>query len=172
MFRLAYLLEQRTGLRRIRCEYRGAGSDPHFSGWHVTWGDGPTKEEMRELVAQLADQVPGLDIAELRYSRSGSDLGEVVALLLYLDQHPGAGFVPFMGEIAFSATSYPERSDELWLRRARALLSIGRYDGQIALAERAARDWVSALEWLDSIAAADADPTIPKLAQSRARRLH
>jgi hypothetical protein len=29
----------------------------------------------RKLVVQLADQVPGLDVPELRYSRGGSDLG-------------------------------------------------------------------------------------------------
>jgi hypothetical protein len=167
--RLAYLLGHHTGIPDLRCEYRGAGSDPIYSGWQLTWGDGPTQDEMRMLVAHLAEQVPGVDTAALRYRRGSTDLAEAVALLRYLDDHPAlvTDISMVIARTAFDTTSYPERSDERWLSRARALLSVG---GRSALTWRALRGWSFVLAWLDGITVAAEDPTVAKLDQARARR--
>jgi hypothetical protein len=61
--RLTYLLSQRTG-RHI-----GVNWDASRSVWSVEWNNGPGVEEMRQLVGELAHQVPGVDVEALRFAR-------------------------------------------------------------------------------------------------------
>jgi hypothetical protein len=164
---LAYFLEQRAGLHRVECVWMGAGTDRAYSGWQLQWIDGPTPQEMRGLVAQLADQAPALGTADLRYSRGRTDLAEAAALLRYLDDHPDEAMDAntFTVDAAFTATSYPESSLDPWPQRARALLSLSQHaslhtgDALPALIRRIRADgWNGAIAWLDAIAASADDP--------------
>lgn len=173
----AYRLTQLVGLH-VSCEYLGNGRDRAYSGWHVSWGNGPTIEEMQAHVAALAQHYPAIARADLRYDRGCTDLGEAVALLRHLDAHPAEApsISVFAGQLAFDDVSYPERSDEVWLERGRALLSLSRHGsltGDVVrqLADRAVRGWPAVLAWLDAIAAAADNPDVIDLDHHRARAL-
>jgi hypothetical protein len=178
--RLAYKIEQRARLRGVECIWMGGGSHPTYSGWQLRWTDGPTADEMRTLVAELADHVPALDLGELRYSRSHTDLADAAALLRYLDTHSeqAVHVNTLTVEVAFASTSYPETSPEHWRQRARALLSLSRHNTlssgealQALTAHVRAHGWPATLSWLDAIADSRTDPdVIDFAARARERR--
>ncbi|WP_306358877.1 MULTISPECIES: hypothetical protein [unclassified Nocardia] len=154
---LARALTERTGVD-VRLGYHGTRRDA-WGGWHVEWCDGPTTADMRAHVARLAARLPGIASADLRYTRGSSSVGEMVALLLWLDAAPHE--IPFLSgwslHEAHASAAYPEQADEAWQRRGRALQALAATSGTAAaidtLSRRAGLDWRGALEWLDELAA-------------------
>ncbi|HEX4252805.1 MAG TPA: hypothetical protein VH008_33390 [Pseudonocardia sp.] len=160
--RLVELLRRRSGVQ-VECAWWGLGRDHRYSGWHLEWVDGPTEPEMRALVCEFKAQVPAIDAVGLHYDRSETELGKTVALLRYLCVRPeyAADATPVMASLAFDKISYPERSEEIWLYRAEALLLLDSSpvhprltaESLRELASRAELGWDEVLSWLDGITA-------------------
>lgn len=154
---LAKLLTERTHTK-VTLDYRDS---VQHSGraWHIVWTDGPTWRQMHTLAAGLADEVPALDVARMRTSRSHTARGEAVSVLLWLDadQANAKCWPGVWPEFALDLVTYPERVASLWQRRAQALLSLtaGYIDTAACTAldaRMAAHGWDGALAWLDEIA--------------------
>lgn len=159
LHRLAYTLSERIG-GKVEFVYDGPRTKSGDGGWIVQWAEGPTSDQMRELVARVAEQVSAGALPELRYSRSMSSHGEAVTLLLWLQEDPNHADFHESGaaDIASSAVGYPDRADEIWHRRADALLQLDTATGGGQLAIAAVRTllsrirddgWQSTLLWLD-----------------------
>jgi hypothetical protein len=158
---LAHTLSERIGCK-VEFVYDGPRTKSGDGGWIVQWAEGPTSDQMRELVARVAEQVSAGALPELRYSRSMSSHGEAVTLLLWLQEDPNHADFHESGaaDIASSVVGYPNQADEIWHRRADALLRLDTATGGL-LAIASVRTllsrihdggWPSALLWLDSLA--------------------
>lgn len=155
--RLAGLLSLKIG-RRVECAWHGSRTD-HWGGWHVSWCDGPTVEQMQELVTRAAPQVPKIAEAPLRYSRAQSDHGHAVAVLLWLDaDRTRLAFTPSgIIALAHDEVGFPERTADVWHRRATALQLLGSQAVVTTataevLTRHASPGWDAALRWLDRVA--------------------
>lgn len=85
--RLAQLLGAATE-RRVIATYDGPRKG-QYGGWHLEWVDGPTRDRMRALATEFADQAPDLDLDEVRFYRAQSDTGaHVVAAVAGPGPHP------------------------------------------------------------------------------------
>lgn len=155
--RLARRLSADTG-RRVELDYGGARRD-WWGGWHLRWTDGPTAVTMRALVSTYARhaQARGTEflVGRVRYTRDWSETGRSVALLRFLQHHPGEwSWCTGLLDLAFDTTEYPDTMPHIWQRRAAALISYGAgtsVDRQAyeALAAHAGTGWAGAIDWLD-----------------------
>lgn len=161
--RLGYELARTLGLRRVEVRWSGQKKSGSFGGWRVEWTDGPTVPQMRLLVGRHAARYPAVPVADLGYDRCRTPLGEAVALLLYVDRDRDwiADLVTPLVLSAYDAIAWPERADEVWQNRARALLRYTPDPGPPvvtahavrALAAHARTGWEDALARLDRLAA-------------------
>ncbi|MGN2642514.1 hypothetical protein ACTD5D_41335 [Nocardia takedensis] len=158
MHKLAAALADHTEVR-VEATYDGAKRGPrdNYGGWHLRWTDGPTTDQMKALAEHGARQL-ALDVTEVGYSRSHTDLGQAVAVLLWFDQDP-ARIVQY--EYILTSLTYdiatPERADDIWQQRGRTLIGLdpgNRYLGarQVEIVHEYARahGWPATLSWLDS----------------------
>jgi hypothetical protein len=158
--RLGYELATDLGLQRVEVQWSGEKKRGCFGGWRVEWTDGPTASRMRSLVGQRAAQFPAVPVADLGYDRCRTQLAEVVALLLYVDRDRSwvASVECPLLISGYDSVDWPERADEIWQCRARALLRYARHPITTAgavnvLGTHARAGWDAALAWLDQLAA-------------------
>jgi hypothetical protein len=121
--RLENLLEQRAA-KRLAVTWDQA---PDRGGWRwcVDWSDGPTVEQMRAWVQEIAADVAPLEIASLDFCRRYSLIAWSVQLVRYV---AGGGALQdryaarYLIEDAMQRTDAPDHPvDELEARRAKAL---------------------------------------------------
>jgi hypothetical protein len=158
--RLAYELAGDIGLRRVDIRWSGTKRRGNWGGWRVEWTDGPTMRRMREFIETRAAQFPAVLVADLGYDRGSTDLAEVIALLVYVDRN--RNWVtriecPLL-LLGYDEVDWPERADEVWQKRARALLRyarppITRAGAVNILGTHARSGWAAALAWLDQLVA-------------------
>lgn len=166
---LAALLSQCTRVW-VDIGWNGNGSGASY-GWHVTWCDGPTETTMRTHAVTLAEHVPAVDIAVLRYDRGWTDLARVAAALTYLADHPEEvrNIATWTVDRAFAISEYPERSHARILNHARALLAQTSHNSSDAalclIAERGVNP-------LTTTADDHAGATVIDLSAERTRRQH
>src|SRR5437660_6266115 len=84
--KLGYELAQDLGLRRVEIRWSGTKQRGGFGGWRVEWTDGPTVPRMKTLIEKRAGRFPSVPVADLGYDRCSTNLGEAIALLLYVDR--------------------------------------------------------------------------------------
>jgi hypothetical protein len=166
---LAFRIAGQTGLiGRLECTWWSADDDPQTGGgWCLSWVDGPTIEQMTFLTVEMRHHEPALQVGTShRYRRSGSELGQAVALLHHLQQSPASGAQATADtvRIAFDATGWPERLPSTWQARGHALLAAdpGRTHRLTPAAVLRLSDyirtqsWDGAMRWLDRRASATA----------------
>jgi hypothetical protein len=175
--RLGYELACTLDLRRVEIHWSGTKKVDSFGGWRVEWLNGPTVRHMRLLVKQYAKRFPAVPVADLGYDRCSTPLAEAITLLLYIDRDRSwaDGIETSLVYSAFDAVDWPERADQVWHDRARALLrytpaggcsSVTAYAVR-ALAEHARNGWDYALAWLDRLAALAEASNVINLASRR-----
>ncbi|MEQ7010605.1 hypothetical protein ABN028_30940 [Actinopolymorpha sp. B17G11] len=181
---LAGMLSKRTGAKVRLLYHAGRGGSTRIGTYTVEWANGPTSTTIRQLVTEVAGQVPALDVKQLSYSRSHGTRVEVACLLRHFDAHPeegrsvslrrsvghgreGNGLDRFAREVARDV-EYPERIDEETARRVKAVYSLdshGRVDGITPTTDAwlklgdhlTSHGWPATRAWLDEIAATEGD---------------
>ena len=173
MRRLARLLSKSVGVQ-VRAEYHGRPSSGGYGGWHLGWSAGPTRAEMRAAADGLASEVPGVDVAVLRWDRStGSDQATAAAVLGWLDAHPDdADRVAHVDDDELPG--WPDQLDGPTQVRAATLVAAGwrahtagaAHDDLVRYA--AIGGPYAVAEWLDALASTQDAPVI-SLAERRGR---
>jgi hypothetical protein len=158
---LGYEVIHELGLHHAEVRWSGQRKTGSFGGWRVEWTNGPSVPGMRTFIERHAARFPAVPIADLGYDRCGTGLAEAIALLLYVDRDRSwvdcieTSLIPS----AFDAVDWPERADQVWFERARALLrhtpdasrsTVTAYAVR-ALARHARVGWDNALAWLDRL---------------------
>ncbi|MFC8045499.1 hypothetical protein [Nocardia sp. NPDC057353] len=147
--RLSAWLTERVG-SRVRVE-QDAGE------LRLTWVDGPTAVRMRDMAGDFGKHA-GVELPRIACARGLSDLGQTVAVLLWLDRDPERTALPepVIADRAGTEIGYPERAQPRWQRRARNLRSlIEAEQGDLAAGVRlllhrsAATGWAETMAWLD-----------------------
>lgn len=161
--KFGYELAQDLGLRRVEIRWSGSKKRGSFGGWRVEWTDGPTVPRMKTLIEKRAGRFPAVPVADLGYDRCSTNLGEAIALLLYVDRDRS-----WVDRIecplllwGYDTIDSPEQADEVWQNRARALLRYARRPITTAsavnlLGRHARAGWDNALAWLDQLAVEEA----------------
>ncbi|WP_280180363.1 hypothetical protein [Nocardia farcinica] len=121
--KLAGLLTARTHTK-VRLDYHGAVTGGRC--WHIKWTDGLSWRKMLAVAAELSDEVPSMDITQMRPARAATPLAEAAAVLVWLnDDEDRADFHPLVWpQYAHDAIGYPEPLADCWRQRGQALLSL------------------------------------------------
>jgi hypothetical protein len=162
--RLGCELARDLRLLRVEVRWSGTNKSGSFGGWRVEWTDGPTVPVMRAHVEERAERFPAVPVADLSYDRCRTNLTEAVALPLYVDSDRywvDRLECPLLLS-GYDYVDWPERADEIWQNRAKALLRYARRPITTAsavnvLGTQAQAGWDSALAWLDRLAAEQSD---------------
>ncbi|VFA94872.1 Uncharacterised protein [Nocardia farcinica] len=93
--KLAGLLTARTHTK-VRLDYHDAVTGGRC--WHIKWTDGLSWRKMLAVAAELSDEVPSMDITQMRPARAATPLAEAAAVLVWLnDDEDRADFPRWSG---------------------------------------------------------------------------
>jgi hypothetical protein len=108
---LAARLSAETGVPvQVRWDSSGTSARRGRGGWawHVDWSDGPTRDQMRDVVDRVAGDYPAIDAGELVYQR----MIQPAAVALAMIRNLRAGRPP-LGEHRHEVTFWQQLHDEV-----------------------------------------------------------